>query len=212
MNDAPFAGNNMSSRKSQYSGYQMTGQSNLIAIRPCDNSTTVQPYRFRIQLARENMFPFEVRPLVHILDYKQTFPAGLQVESARLLYLALQDSVPRLSNVPLEFSVFDTVVSVNFDPAFANAVDEGYVLGATVQFRPDCHFDQPDSSEEIVTYQFAPGVGEPGIFTSVYNNILGFYANQPNLVFTSADTIVDIPTSDLRDEFHPEQRFCDSGA
>ena len=195
MTDAPFAWNNMTSRKSQYSGYKINYQNNLIGIRPCDNSTTVQPFRFRIRLARENMFPYEVRPLLHILDYKQTFPAGLQIESARLLYLALQDSLTRLSDVPLPVTVFDTVASIDFDPAFDEAIDEGYALGASVQFRPDCRFDQPDSSDQIVTYQYAPGLGEPGIYTHIYHNILGFYANQPRLTFSSPDTIVDIATS-----------------
>ncbi len=207
MTDAPFAWHNIASRKSQYSGYQISRQSNLIAIRSCETSATVQPYRFRIDIARENMFPFEVRPLVNILDYKQTFPAGLQVESARLLYLALEDSVPRLSNVPLSYAVFDSVVSVNFDSAFVDPIDEGFVVGATVQFEPNCQFSLPDSSKQSITYQFAPGISDPQIFTNLYENTLGFYANQPKLVFSSPDTIVGIPTSEFGMNFTLQNIF-----
>ena len=207
MADAPFAWNNVANRKSQFSGFQIDRQNNLVAIRPCQSSTAVQPYRFQIDLARDNMFPFEVRPLVQILDYKQTFPAGLQVESARLLYLTLQDSLPRLDTLALPFALFDTVVSVNFDPAFANAVDEGFALAATVQFWPDCRFERPDYSQQSITYQYAPGLRQPEISTNVYQNMLGFYANQPRLVFLSADTIVDMPTSDFGINFTLQNIF-----
>lgn len=207
MTDRPFAWNEVAFRKSQYSGYRIRNANNLIAIRSCESSATVQPYRFGIHLARENMFPYEVRPLAYILDYKQTFPAGLQVESVRLLYLALQDSLPQLDQLPLEFAVFDTLVSVNFDPAFADPVDEGFVLGATVKFQADCHFETPDSSTQYVTYQYAPGLHEPSISTSVYGNILGFYANQPSLVFSSADTIVNMPTSEFGVNFTLQNVF-----
>ncbi|MEO6037887.1 MAG: hypothetical protein ABIQ93_05690, partial [Saprospiraceae bacterium] len=201
LHDAKFAWNNISSVKSQYSGYTINHQSNLIGIKPCENSITVRPFRYRLRIARENMFPFEVRPLVHILDYVQTFPPGLQVESARLLYLALQDSTNRLSNLPLDFAAFDSLVHVDFDPAFATPVDEGFSLGATVQFYPDCRFSRPDTSHQVITYQTTPGFAEPDIYTTDQRNGLGFYANQPQLSFLTADTIVYMPIGDFSVHF-----------
>ena len=192
-----FAWNNIPSDKNQYSGYKIGRQMNLIGIKPCENSITVRPFRYRLRIARANMFPYEVRPLSHILDYVQTFPKGLQVESARLLYLALQDSTPRLANLPLTFTAFDSTVHVSFDPAFAEPVDEGFSMGAKVQFFPDCHFDLPDTSHQIITYQTAPGFAEPDIFSFDYRNGLGFYANRPHISFLTADTIVYMPTGDF---------------
>ncbi len=201
MGDAPYAWNNITSRKSQYSGYRITRQSNLIAIKPCDVSATVQPYRFRIHIARDNMFPFEVRPLVQIVDYQHSLSTGLQVESALLRYLALQDSVPLADNVPLDFTMADTMVSVHFEPIFTEPLDEGFVLSADLQFQPDCYFDLPDSSQQVITYQFAPGLLDSAVVTNIYENNLGFYANLPKLTFSSPDTIVDIPTSEFEMDF-----------
>ena len=201
LKDAHFAWNDIPPIKSQYSGYYINHQSNLIGIKPCENSTTIKPYRYRLRIARENMFPFEVRPLVHILDYVQTFPPGLQVESARLLYLALQDSITRLTNLPLSFIPFDSTVHVNFDPVFADPVDEGFVLGATVQFQPDCRFDKADTSHQIITYQTAPGFATPDIYTSDQRNGLGFYANRPHISLLTPDTIVYMPVGDFSVNF-----------
>ena len=209
MQDAPYAWNDIASVKSQYSGFQASSRSNLIGIKPCENSTTVRPYNFRLRIARENMFPFEVRPLGRIEAYVQSFPEGSSVQSARLLYLALQDSIPRLSNVPLDFAVSDTsTVEVDFDPVFTVPLDEGFALGATVQFLPDCRFEKADSSYQNVTYLLPSGFAERSTYfaepDTAYEstlNGLGFYSNHPQLSFLTTDTIVYMPTGDFAIDF-----------
>ncbi len=180
----------------QYSGFKEALQPNTFGIRPCENSTEVKALRYRIFIARPNMFPFEVRPLSRITEYKQTYPPGkgLALQSAMVKYLVLQDSVPELANVSLPTTDKDSFYLFDFSPAFSMPHDEGFILGGKVTWLPDCNFPDPDSSKQFVQISYPHCFFEKDSFTRKLFNTLGFYANAPLLKATVAQPMATSQT------------------
>lgn len=191
-----YAYNAQPFRKLQYSGFRTTKSPNTFSIKACENSVEVRPFRYTLRIARENMFPYEIRPLARIIDYFQTIPDGIAAFSARLDYLVLQDSVPFLNNVNLPFSQQADILSIDFSPAFSAPVDEGFALRTHVVFQPDCRYDAPDSSRQYFTVRYDGRLngGLNPVADSVINAI-GFYSNAPDLRFLTADSIATSPAA-----------------
>ena len=196
-----YAWNRFLSYKGQYSGFRENLSVNQFSIKPCENSSLVKPFQFRLRIARENMFPFEVRSLAHISSYRQNTPAGLEVASAKLQYLVLQDSVPRLKDFPLPVTAAAGWADIAFGTAFANPVDEGFSLSLQTTFLPNCQFNRADSSKQVVTVQYAPGFKEPAIKTDSLTNKLGFFSNAPDVRFETSDTLVYSAQADFKISF-----------
>ena len=192
-----FAWDRYPIRKSQYSGFKTESASNQFNIRACGNSTTSRAFRFRLRLARPNLFPFEVRPLAQITAYQQTIPPGLVMQSALLRYLALQDSVPVFANLPLSFVQQDTLAHLDFKPVFADPLDEGFLLSATATFPPNCLFTRPDSSKQFVQWASPHGFYYGKTKSDTTFNALGFFSSAPILKMTSLDTLVSQTTRDF---------------
>jgi len=172
--DIPFTRN-------QYSGVYFSRESNQIGIRPCSTSLTVTPYSMLIHLAQPNMFPFEVRPLVSIARHRLSLPAGIQVASANLFSLFLQNGVPSVPPQPLPFIETANFAVMSFLPVFQSPLDEGFDLKAGFVMEPNCYFAKPDSSIQITDYQFTGCLRTPALFLDTIFNPIGYFANVPRL-------------------------------
>lgn len=192
-----FAWNNYPFRISQYSGFRTESASNIFTIRACSNSTMNRAMRFRMRIARPNMFPYEVRPLARLVDYKQTTPSILNFQSAVLRYLALQDSIPVLANLPLSFTQQGNLIDIDFDPVFAKPIDEGFLISATGTFGPNCLFTQPDSSKQYMQWTSPHGMYYGYEKFDTTNNRLGYFASAPLLHAASLDTLIAQTTQDF---------------
>lgn len=186
-----YAYNEQPFKKLQYSGIRTTRSPGIYSIRACENSLEAKKFRQSLRIARENLFPFEVRPIARISDFYQTVPPGIEVASAKLEYLVLQDSVPWLNNLNLPFTETPGLLSLDFDPAFSDPVDEGFALRTSVVFKPDCLFDQPDSSRQYLTLEYTHcPAGDTCTVRDSIVNALGFFSNTPDLRLETADSLV----------------------
>lgn len=199
--NARFAWNQYPTRKSQYSGFKTEGSSNIFNLRACSNSTTTRAYRFRLRIARPNLFPYEVRPLAQISHYQQSMPPGVFMQSALLRYLALQDSIPVFSNLPLSFTQQDTLATLDFKPVFNNPVDEGFLISATATFPPNCQFTRPDTSTQFISWTSPHGFYYDTPKRDTTFNRLGFFSSAPILRLESLDTLVSPTTQDFNAVF-----------
>lgn len=197
-----YAYNKQPFKKLQYSGIQTSRSPNTHSIRTCENSLEPKKFRQTLRIARENLFPDEVRPIAFIDAYSQTVPPGLEVASVKLEYLVLQDSVPSLANLPLPFTETPGYLSIDFDPAFADPVDEGYALRTNIVFKPDCEFTKPDTSRQYLTLAFNQCTNSNTCFTldSITNSI-GFFSNAPDLRLETTDSLVVSPDKNFSVDF-----------
>lgn len=183
----------------QYSGYKNTWTSSIFSLKPCVNSSQSKDFNLRFRIARENMFPREVRPLARIADFWQTMPPTAVPVSVKLKYRALQDSVVQQSNVPLPFSQSAGRLNIDFSPAFSEPIDEGFMLGTDVIFGPDCRFGYPDSSKQHLTLTFYT---HPDSLVENKFNTLGYFSNLPNLSLQSNDTLVYVTQKNFTIDFN----------
>lgn len=190
-----YAWNERPRKYFQYSGWKKTFSPSAHSIKPCENSVEVKKFRYSIRIARENMFPFEVRPLARISDYSQTLPPGLELASAKLEYLTLQDSVPFYTNLLLPFAQSPGFLDVDFAPAFAEPVDEGFTLRSNLIFKPNCQFNVPDTSKQYIESSFFNCLNGPQkTMLDSIKNLIGFYANTPDLRLLTSDSVVYAPS------------------
>lgn len=151
-----------------------------------------------MRIARENMFPFEVRPLAWISDYRQSLPSGLELASAKLEYLTLQDSVPFHTNLNLPFSQSPGFLDIDFAPAFTEPVDEGFTLRSNLIFKPNCQFNVPDTSKQYIETSFVGCLnGDQMTMLDSLKNPIGFFSNTPRLQVLSNDAVIFAPSRDF---------------
>jgi gliding motility-associated-like protein len=183
----------------QYSGYRDSFNVATFGIRPCETSQQVTPFAYDIRIARENMFPYEVRPLSVVSNYDLImWPPGLVPQSATLLFLNMQKNIPLLQNVPLPFSLVpDSMVHIDFSPAYLEPIDEGYGLRTRLVFEPNCTFIYPDSSAAWVTMTFPGCMSMPNPLTRVFENKIGFYSNLPRDTITTTELALDFPSDSV---------------
>lgn len=190
-----FAWNQQPRKYFQYSGWRKTFTANTHSIKPCEPSVEVKKFRYSMRIARENLFPQEVRPLATISDYRQTMPTSLELAAAKLEYLTLQDSVPYFSNLSLPFAQSAGILELDFAPAFAEPVDEGFTLRTNLSFKPECQFSAPDTSKQYIETSFVGCLNGDNMVAldSIKNNI-GFFSNTPKLRLLSPDSVVYAPS------------------
>ncbi|MEI6409418.1 MAG: gliding motility-associated C-terminal domain-containing protein, partial [Bacteroidota bacterium] len=182
----------------KYTGYKLSWNGGAYSLKPCENSTQSKPFNLRLRIARENLFPREVRPLAFISNFWQTMPVSALPISVKLKYLALQDSVIRLNNLNLPFTQTPGLLNINFSPAFSMPIDEGFMLGTDVVFGPDCRFGKPDSSKQHLVLQF---YNNPDSLVEKKFNSLGYFSNLPNLKLQSADTLLYVTQKNFDVDF-----------
>ncbi|MBC7774640.1 MAG: gliding motility-associated C-terminal domain-containing protein, partial [Phycisphaerae bacterium] len=190
-----YAWNEQPRKYFQYSGWKKTLEPNTHSIKPCENSLEVKKFNYSMRIARENLFPFEVRPLVWISDYRQTVPVDLEVTSAKLEFLTLQENVPFKSNLILPFAQSPGFLDVDFAPAFAEPVDEGFTLRSNLTFKPNCQFNIPDTSKQFIETSFVGCLnGDQMTMLDSIKNPIGFFSNTPNLKLLTGDSVIYAPS------------------
>lgn len=174
----------------QYSGVWDSITVGTWGIRPCETSQQVTPFAYNVRLARPNLFPYEVRPLSQVTDFRLQMPSGIVPNAARMLFLDLQANTPVLQNLDLPFFVFpDTVMAVDFSQAYENPLDEGYSWRTLYTFEPECDFTLPDSSVHYVTLDYAGCINKQEQRLDTLKRIIGFFSNHPRDTITTAEPL-----------------------
>lgn len=183
----------------QYSGYRDTVTNNTFGIRPCQNSQEIKPFSYAIAIARENLFPFEVRQLNRVIDYDFLVLDQLNLNAATLKYLHLQEGVnqPAYQNLPLPFTQDSTHIDIDFSGVFDVPHDEGYKLETNLVFDPSCTFRSPDTSWQYLTLDFEGCLSMPDTVVKLVLNKIGFFSNQARDTITADELIYDFPSSDV---------------
>ncbi|MFM8374376.1 MAG: hypothetical protein ACKOCO_18565, partial [Bacteroidota bacterium] len=177
--------------KQQYSGFRFKLKNNTFNIRPCEPSLEVSDFNYSLRIARANLFTREIRPLGIISAYKLTVPDGLTANTVRINQLTLQDNQLLLTNTTLPFVQTPGLMDVDFNPAFASLVDEGFLLKTNIVFDPDCTFKYPDTSQQIITTTFEGCLNsDKMVFDTTLKNQIGYFSNYPDLDIKSADTVI----------------------
>lgn len=125
----------------QFSGYLEAASPAHHRIEPCDESTETSPFRYGIRIARENMFPFEVRPISSIFGYSYSLPEAVALLSTKLTYLSLQENTPLFTNEPLTPTYGGDSIRLNLDPFFNKPLDEGYSFEISTKFDTTCGYN-----------------------------------------------------------------------
>ncbi|MCC6410693.1 MAG: gliding motility-associated C-terminal domain-containing protein [Saprospiraceae bacterium] len=142
----------------QYSGYQEAFQSGSYTIKPCTNSTEIHPFTYAIELARPQLFPFEIRPLSQITSLTHTQPQSLNLQQAVMQTWQLQDNTTTLYTQENVVNTWDGMYR-HFDlaPFYDQPTDEGYHWEMRLMWEPDCRFAVGDSSATQMMLQYPNG-------------------------------------------------------
>lgn len=180
----------------QYSGYVQKRSFPEQTIRPCATSFQIAPFFHQIRIARENMFPFEVRPLARLSDVAYRVPADVLLQSATAT-VSLQENTPWISGASLPFAWMDTAYHFNYGSVFNNPIDEGFQILTSFVFDPSCTFTGPDTSvfryKENLLIDCPPGQ----VLESQQTNNTGFYDGLPSPQIQLTDSVVIMPAPSL---------------
>jgi len=180
----------------QYSGVWDSLAHAQYSIKACEPSVELIPFNYNVRLARENMFPHEVRPLNNISNYTLSIPPGATLLSSELAFLNLQENTPVLKNFPLPYTIYNDTLDVDFSPAYADPPDEGYFLRTHTVFAPNCTFTQAGKSVQEVVLDWNGCIQMPDPDTLRSLNVVGFLANAARDTMTTDELVLDFPTPD----------------
>ncbi|MCK6692288.1 MAG: hypothetical protein L6Q97_09315, partial [Thermoanaerobaculia bacterium] len=181
----------------QYSGVWDSMSHPQFSIKACGNSATALPFSYTARVARENLFPYEVRPLNAIRHYQLTIPQGAALLSSGLSFFNLQENTPVLQNFPLPYFIHGDSLEVDFRPAYASPPDEGYFFRYNAVFAPNCKFNRPARSDQMVVLDWNGCISRPDPDTIESLNAVGFLANAARDTMTTDETVLDFPTPDV---------------
>ncbi|MBL7826957.1 MAG: DUF11 domain-containing protein, partial [Saprospiraceae bacterium] len=206
-----FAWRLFPSQRMQYSGFLFRRNMPIFNIKPCEPSIEVKKFKYAIRIARENLFPFEVRPLATLNDFKITTPPGLVVSNVNLEYLALQDSTVLTNDLPLPYAETPGLLDIDFTPAFEFKLDEGFMLGTSTIFEANCTLRHPDSSQLDLITQFEGCLnGDSMIQHDRIKSQIGYFTNHPNLELITNDSILISASRDFEVNFNIKNPFVNS--
>lgn len=178
----------------QYSGYIERFIAPIHKIEACGTSSELSPFRYSIRIARANLFPYEVRRLSSILDFQHSLPSSVSLLEARLNFFNMQEGISLFGNQSLPPSIANNILSLNFQPFFAEPVDEGFALESSLLFRQNCKFDSDlFALTRLTTRYFSNGFHWPDPFTGEIGNPFAYLSGQPKLNLTPAANIVTTP-------------------
>jgi gliding motility-associated-like protein len=191
----------------QYSGVISRSGSPQYTIRACEKSLQVKPWTYRITLARENMFPYEVRPLTRYLKYDFNVPTGVEVLNVRLKELAFNNNVPILPIT--SFPLTQPQGQIDFTQVFPKDIDEGYKFEIDFEFGPSCTFLDAINLESTILRWTKPYLSNSAFDTIRMIAIPGYYSAVPRIKMTLGDTVLYTPsrtaqwTADLKNLTSP---------
>ena len=79
-------------------GYEYAIVPGVFALPPCANSQYIGGSLVRLVLEKGNMFPYEYRNLMKVLDWQMEIPATVELLETRMTFLRLQDGANVTSN------------------------------------------------------------------------------------------------------------------
>jgi gliding motility-associated-like protein len=169
------------SRILQYTGFHLAHKPPANTIRACENSIVAMPWKYNLKLARSNFFPFEVRPLYRLLDYRFNLPSGVDLNQINLRYLLNDDSLPMIAPLVLPFTQLGKEVLLSFDTLYQTPIDEGYSFEIALNFNQSCSFLDAMPLEGILKRWSKPCFETNVIDTISFGQNLGFYSALPKL-------------------------------
>ena len=174
----------------QYSGYLSQLTMPQYSIRACQTSFEVSPFKYSIRIARENMFPYEVRPLSRLLNFTYDVPVGVAMQSANV-DLSLQESQLYLLDEDISWTLNGQKHFFDYSPFYQVPLDEGYQLQTQYVFGPSCTFEQPDTTELAANIQHPECFPGPSLSMIEDTTLEAFYGAIPILSVTTPDSIVE---------------------
>jgi gliding motility-associated-like protein/uncharacterized repeat protein (TIGR01451 family) len=163
----------------QYSGVSDTVRAGVWNIRPCEASLQSVPFGYTAQLARPNFFPFEVRPLSVLSNYRLQLPTGLPPQSIQLEGLRLQENHPLLSAQPLPFQFANGELRVDFSSLYAQPLDEGYRFTTRYVFSPNCQMEKPSGAPQHFTIRYTGCINKGQVRQDSLIGGIGFFSSVP---------------------------------
>ncbi|MFN4081107.1 MAG: gliding motility-associated C-terminal domain-containing protein [Saprospiraceae bacterium] len=180
----------------QYSGIVAYNETPRFTIRACDPSLTPQPTRYGARIARDNMFPYEVRPLTRLNILRHTLVPGISPLSVAA-DLLLQPNLPWLNKAPLSWTALgNDAYQYMTDPLYVNPIDEGYELRFDIRLSPDCNFRSPTGAG-IWGIASGPNGYKPAAPQSFANtpDSLHLLGGSPILRLQTLSSALDLPKS-----------------
>lgn len=183
----------------QFSGYteQITPAAQI--IEPCNESTEVTPFYYGIRIARENLFPFEVRPLASVLSYSYSLPTSVELVSTKLNFLNLQENTPLFTNENLTPGFEGDSLQLDLGPYFENPLDEGFSFEISTRFDTICGYNGTKFGRTNLGLQYANECFHDPVVTEYFiSNPNGYQSGSPQIDFFNIGTnVVTIPTNDV---------------
>ncbi len=178
----------------QYSGYVESISPATYDISPCDTTEVKVPFQYAIRIARGNMFPFEVRPLTVIKEYRQSFPTIVPHIGSRLDFMNLQESTPLFGQTPVVVQPIGGLNRFLLTPFFVNPVDEGYNLQLSSRFGKTCGYNGIASSITEVTVRYPNKCfNDPTEVKYQTSDPDGYSSGSAELELFTQNSILDIP-------------------
>jgi gliding motility-associated-like protein len=183
----------------QFSGYLEEINPAAQRIEPCAVSTEINPFSYKIRIARENMFPFEVRPLSTIFGYSYSLPTAVNLLETKLNYLRLQENVPLFSNQTLTPFYGGDSIQLDLSGYFSSPMDEGYSFEISTKFDTTCGYDGTKFGRTNLSVRYANEcLHKPQSVNYFIANPNGYQNGSPVIdFFNIGANINNIPTNDV---------------
>jgi gliding motility-associated-like protein len=187
----------------QYSGFLEEFTAPVQTINPCEVSTEERPFKYDIRIARENMFPFEVRPISSVTSYTYGLPTNVDLLDTRLLALKLQENDIRFSDVALTPTNNGNTISLDLNQFFNKPLDEGYSFEISTKFDTTCGYDGTKFGRFTVGLDYANEcIHSPVSDEHSEENENGYISGSPELVLSNINPdVVNILDANLELNF-----------
>jgi len=168
-------------------------------IEPCDVSTEITPFSYKIRIARENMFPFEVRPLSTIFGYSYSLPNAVNLLETKLNYLRLQENVPLFTNEVLTPIYGGDSIRLDLSSYFGSPMDEGYAFEISTKFDTTCGYDGTQFGRTNLSVRYANEcIHKPQSINYFIANPNGYQNGSPQIdFFNIGSNVYSIPTNNV---------------
>lgn len=177
----------------QFSGYIQDIQAPQFAIQPCEDSKELSPFGFSLRIARQNLFPFEVRPLATALDYTQVLPQGVPLLDTRLKFLRLQENKLLFGEQVLTPVLEDNFFRLDLSPFFNKPLDEGFAWQISSRFGPFCQYSNSNTATTNVVMQYASEAFHwPVTSNFSFPNFNGYLNGSPKLLLGPPGLAIDL--------------------
>ncbi|MEI6411434.1 MAG: hypothetical protein WCR52_18745, partial [Bacteroidota bacterium] len=177
----------------QYSGFKEIIKQPLYSIQPCADAAEIAPFSYSIRIARGNLFSKEVRPLVSILNYAQSVPAGATLIGSKLNFVRLQENTNLFNNQALTFTQNAGFYTPNLGAFLTNQLDEGYAFEISSAFGPVCNFTGDHTATTRLTTRYPNECFKKPIEqTQQFDNPNSYLNGSAQLVLLPTDTVITI--------------------